>query len=86
MPNTAPAHLRAAARALLNRLCVNAGTFPELKALRLTMAPKATDKPTAFAKYRALYVASREAARERLRKAREMRRAREARARKGRKG
>jgi hypothetical protein len=55
------------------------------------MNPKAQDEqkadgPTAFARYRALYLASREAARERLRKAREMRRAREVRARKGRKG
>ena len=54
------------------------------------MNPKALDEqkahgPTAFARYRALYLASREAARERLRKAREMRRAREARVRKQRK-
>jgi hypothetical protein len=55
------------------------------------MDPKTTHEckagdPTGFARYRALYLASREAARKRLRKAWEMRRAREARARKGRKG
>lgn len=61
------------------------------KALLLVMNPKPTDEqkadgPTAFARYRALYLASQEAARERLRKTREMRRlAREARAGKGRK-
>jgi hypothetical protein len=59
--------------------------------LGLVMDPKTTHEckagdPTGFARYRALYLASREAARKRLRKAWEMRRAREARARKGRKG